>query len=99
MVLDAAIVVDHSDNKEWAAPTHKKTFGHFPLMAWIDNTHEMVAGMFRAGNAGANTAADNIKVLDEARRWRRSRRNGAGTSWCPPTVPAPRTRSLTMSRC
>jgi hypothetical protein len=66
VVLDAAIVVDHSDNKEWAAPTHKKTFGHFPLIAWIDNTSEMVAGMFRAGNAGANTAVDNIAVLDEA---------------------------------
>lgn len=51
VVLDAAIVVDHSDGKEWAAPTHKKTFGHFPLMGWIDNTGEMVAGMFLPGNA------------------------------------------------
>lgn len=76
VVLDATIVVDHSDWKEWAAPTHKKTFGHFPLAGWIDNTNEMVAGMFRAGNAGANTVADNVAVLNEAlaqipEKWRR----------------------------
>lgn len=66
VVFDASIVIDHSDNKELAGPTHKRTFGHFPLLAWIDNTGEMVAGLFRAGNTGANTVTDNVGIVDAA---------------------------------
>ncbi|MGI5133186.1 IS1380 family transposase [Pseudonocardia sp. CA-107938] len=63
--LDASIVICHSE-KEQAAPTFKRTFGYHPLMAFCDNTGEFLAGMLRRGNAGANTAADHITVLDHA---------------------------------
>jgi hypothetical protein len=63
--LDATIVIAHSE-KELAAPTFKRTFGHHPLTAWCDNTCESLAITLRAGNAGSNTAADHITVLTEA---------------------------------
>jgi hypothetical protein len=63
--LDATIVICHSE-KEQAAPTFKRTFGYHPLLAFCDNTSEFLAGVLRRGNAGANTAADHIEVLDQA---------------------------------
>jgi hypothetical protein len=63
--LDATIVIVHSD-KEQAAPTFKHTFGYHPLLGFCDNTGEALAGLLRAGNAGSNTAADHIEVLDAA---------------------------------
>jgi hypothetical protein len=63
--LDATIVIAHSD-KEQAAPTFKHTFGYHPLLAFCDNTGEALSGALRAGNAGSNTAADHIEVLDAA---------------------------------
>ncbi|MBP2366806.1 IS1380 family transposase [Pseudonocardia parietis] len=63
--LDASIVICHSE-KEQAAPTFKRTFGYHPLMAFCDNTSEFLSGVLRRGNAGANTAADHIAVLDQA---------------------------------
>ena len=63
--LDATIVVAHSE-KERAAPTFKKTFGYHPMLAFCDNTGEFLGARLRRGNAGANTAADHITVLDEA---------------------------------
>jgi hypothetical protein len=63
--LDATLVIAHSD-KELAAPTYKHTYGFHPLTAWCDNTRESLALRLRTGNAGANTAADHIAVLDEA---------------------------------
>jgi hypothetical protein len=41
-------------------------FGHHPLLCWLDNTGEALAGRLRPGNAGANTATDHIAVLDDA---------------------------------
>lgn len=52
--------------KEHAAPTFKKTFGYHPMLAFCDNTGEFLAATLRRGNAGANTAADHITVLDAA---------------------------------
>ena len=63
--LDASIVVCHSE-KEQAAPTFKKTFGYHPMLAFCDNTGEFLAARLRRGNAGSNTAADHIMVLDAA---------------------------------
>jgi len=64
--LDASIVICHSE-KEQASPTFKKTFGFYPLLAYCDNTGgEPLAGMLRKGNAGSNTAADHLGVLDDA---------------------------------
>jgi hypothetical protein len=63
--LDASIVVCHSE-KEHAAPTFKKSFGFHPMLAFCDNTGEFLAAQLRRGNAGSNTAADHITVLDAA---------------------------------
>ena len=68
--IDATLVIDHSDNKQDAAPTWKKSFGHHPLLAFLDRPEiaggEALAGLLRKGNAGSNTAADHITVLEQA---------------------------------
>lgn len=65
--IDATITIDHSDNKQDAAPTWKKTFGHHGLFAFLDRPTiaggEGLAGLLRRGNAGSNTAADHVTVL------------------------------------
>ena len=35
----------------------KGGFGFLPILAYLDNTNEALAGVLRPGNAGANTAA------------------------------------------
>ncbi len=62
---DATIVVTHSE-KEHTAATFKHSYGYHPVLAFCDNTNEALAGMLRPGNAGANTAADHITLLDAA---------------------------------
>ena len=65
--IDATITIDHSDNKEGAAATWKKTWGQHWLLAFLDRAEiadgETLAGLLRPGNAGSNTAADRITVL------------------------------------
>ena len=67
--FDATITIAHSEKKS-AAPTWKKTFGFHPLLCFLDRPEvaggEALAGILRAGNAGSNTAADHIEVLDLA---------------------------------
>ncbi len=63
--LDATIVISHSE-KEQASKTWKKTWGYHPLLCFLDATGEALAGLLRPGNAGSNTAADHITVLDQA---------------------------------
>ncbi len=67
--FDATITIAHSA-KENAAATWKKTFGFHPLLCFLDRPDlaagEALAGLLRAGNAGSNTAADHIAVLDMA---------------------------------
>ncbi|MFI1569174.1 IS1380 family transposase [Streptomyces sp. NPDC020490] len=63
--LDATLVTCHSE-KEQAAATYKRGFGYHPLLCFLDNTGEALAGVLRPGNAGANTASDHITVLDQA---------------------------------
>jgi Transposase DDE domain group 1 len=67
--IDPTIVVAHSD-KELAAPTFKRTFGHHPVLAFLDHgdggTGEALAGLVRPGNANANNAADLIATMDAA---------------------------------
>jgi hypothetical protein len=63
--IDATIVVAHSE-KENATRTWKKTFGYHPLLCFLDNTGEALAGLLREGRAGSNTTADHITVLDAA---------------------------------
>ncbi|MFI9644661.1 IS1380 family transposase [Micromonospora sp. NPDC051925] len=63
--IDATIVICHSE-KEAATRTWKKTFGFHPLLCFLDNTGEALAGLLREGRAGSNTTADHITVLDQA---------------------------------
>ena len=79
--LDGVLVIAHSD-KEDAAATWKKTWGHHPLMAFVDHgpggTGEPVAALLRPGNAGSNTAADHITATRQAlaqlpKKYRRGR--------------------------
>ena len=80
--LDGVLVIAHSD-KEDAAPTWKRTYGHHPLMGFVDHgqggTGEPVAALLRPGNAGSNTATDHITAAQMAlaqlpRKYRRGRR-------------------------
>ena len=65
--VDATITLDHSEGKENAAATWKKTYGYHPLLAFLDRPDiaggEALAGLLRPGNAGSNTAADHVTVL------------------------------------
>jgi len=63
--LDATLLGAHSD-KEGAAGTFKGGFGFHPMLAYLDETGEALAGELRPGNAGANTAADQIEVAEQA---------------------------------
>jgi Transposase DDE domain group 1 len=61
--IDATLITAHSD-KDGAAGTFKRGFGFHPLLAYLDETREALAGVLRPGNAGANTAADHVDVVD-----------------------------------
>jgi hypothetical protein len=67
--FDATITIAHSE-KDHAAPTWKRTFGFHPLLCFLDRPDvaggEALAGLLRPGNAGSNTAADHLVVLDQA---------------------------------
>jgi len=63
--IDATLVTAHSD-KEGAAGNFKGGWGYHPIGAWLDNTGEALAAILRPGNAGSNTAADHVAVLDLA---------------------------------
>lgn len=67
--LDATLVGAHSE-KEGATPNFKRGFGFHPMLAFVDHgaggTGEPLVGMLRPGRANANTAADQIAVLDAA---------------------------------
>jgi hypothetical protein len=67
--IDTTLVTSHSE-KEQAAPTFKRGFGHHPLCSFLDHgtegSGEPLAVMLRAGNAGSNTAADHITIARQA---------------------------------
>ncbi|MGE5357384.1 MAG: IS1380 family transposase [Bacteroidales bacterium] len=63
--VDATLICAHSE-KERAAGNYKGGYGFFPLQAYLDETHEALAGLLRPGNAGANTASDHETVIDLA---------------------------------
>jgi hypothetical protein len=63
--LDATLIGSHSD-KEEAAGNFKGGFGFHPMLCYLDESEEALAGILRPGNAGANTAADQTWVVGEA---------------------------------
>ena len=80
--IDGVLVLAHSEKQD-ATATWKRTFGHHPLVAFVDHgpggSGEPVAGLLRSGNAGSNTAADHITTTKLAlaqlpKRHRRGRR-------------------------
>jgi hypothetical protein len=75
--LDEVLVIAHSDKQD-AVATWKKTFGHHPLMEFVDHgrggSGEPVVGLLRPGNAGSNTAAQLVttgrrRILRLAAHW------------------------------
>jgi hypothetical protein len=63
--FDAQLLECHTE-KHGAGPHRKGGFGFHPLHCFLDETGEHLAGLLRPGNAGANTAADHITVLEAA---------------------------------
>jgi len=63
--FDATLVLAHSE-KEQAASNYKSGFGFHPLLCYLDESEEALAGKLRRGNATANDSADNIEVLEMA---------------------------------
>ena len=61
-----ATIVTACSEKEQAAPTWKKTYGHHLLTVFADHgpesSGEPLAFLLRAGNAGSDTAADHIEA-------------------------------------
>lgn len=49
--IDSTIIRTKADKQD-AAPTYKRTFGHHPLLAMCAETDEVLAGVLRPGNAG-----------------------------------------------
>ncbi|MEC4021127.1 IS1380 family transposase [Streptomyces sp. H27-D2] len=67
--IDGVLVLAHSEKQD-ATATWKKTFGHHPLVAFVDHgpagSGEPVAALLRPGNAGSNTATDHIETTQLA---------------------------------
>jgi hypothetical protein len=63
--FDAQLLECHTE-KEQAAPHRKGGFGFHPLHCFLAETGEHLAGLLRPGNAGSNTAADHVALLEAA---------------------------------
>lgn len=64
--IDATLVEIHSENKQGTGATYKGGFGFHPMICFADATGEALSAVLRPGNAGANTVADHLDVLDAA---------------------------------
>jgi len=58
--IDATLLGAASE-KEGAAGNYKGGFGFHPLLCYLDETGEPLAGLLRPGNAGANTARRSLR--------------------------------------
>lgn len=63
--IDGSLVNSHSE-KEGAAGNFKGGYGFHPMLAFLDETSEAAAMVLRPGNAGANTATDQIQAAESA---------------------------------
>jgi hypothetical protein len=63
--IDGTLLDAHSDKQD-ATPTYKHGFGFYPIVAYLDETGEALAGLLRTGRAGSNNAADHLETLDRA---------------------------------
>ena len=64
--IDSSLHQIHSENKDGAAPNYKGGYGFHPIYCFADATGETLGVKLRPGNAGANTIADHVAVLDQA---------------------------------
>ena len=64
--IDASLVEIHTETKEGTGSHYKGGWGFHPMFCFSDATGEALAGLLRPGNAGANTIADHVSVLDAA---------------------------------
>ena len=64
--IDSSLHEVHSENKQEAAANYKGGYGFHPIYCFADATGETLAVRLRPGNAGANTIADHVAVLDAA---------------------------------
>ncbi len=64
--VDASLVEIHSEHKEHAASHFKGGYGFHPMLCFADHSGEALAGILRAGNATANSGADQLAVVDLA---------------------------------
>lgn len=62
---DATFVTAHS-LKDGAAGHYKGGFGFAPLMVYLEESGEALAGLLRPGNRGANNAADQVAASEIA---------------------------------
>ena len=53
--IDATLVNAHTE-KEGAAVNYRSGFGFHPILAYLDETHEALAGVLRGGGAPAHSA-------------------------------------------
>ena len=63
--IDGTLVDAHSEKQD-ATPTYKHGFGFYPIVAYLDESGEALAGLLRPGRAGSNNAADHLEVLDRS---------------------------------
>jgi hypothetical protein len=63
--LDATLIGAHAE-KEGTAGNFKGGYGFHPMLAYAHQTGEAMGGELRPGNAGANTALDQIQVAEHA---------------------------------
>jgi hypothetical protein len=64
--IDSSLHEIHSENKVDAAANYKGGFGFHPMYCFADATGETLSVRLRPGNAGANSIADHVAVLDAA---------------------------------
>ncbi|MBI2708093.1 MAG: transposase [Actinobacteria bacterium] len=64
--IDSSLHQIHSENKQDTAANYKGGFGFHPIYCFADATGETLAVRLRPGNAGANSIADHVAVLDQA---------------------------------
>ena len=61
--IDATLITAHSEKERRPGTTSTGT-GFIRSGAYTDQTREALATMLRPGNAGSNTAADHVTVID-----------------------------------
>jgi len=63
--IDATLTTAYSQ-KEGAAGNFKHGFGHHPFCAYLDGSREALGAILRPGNAGSNTGADQVAIVELA---------------------------------